>query len=333
MYVSVLMPIHNRRTYVQQAIESVLEQRHAEFELIIVDDASTDGSSEVIDHCARRDHRIRVARHAQNSGLVGALNDGLELARHDLVARMDDDDLMHPARLQQQIEFMHAHHEVSVVSSWAYLIDESGKIIGRSCPEVDLERGKARLRPELFLELIHPATMYRRRDILKVGGYRGTALEDRDLWGRLVTAGYRIAVQPEYLLYQRRHSHSLTATDLDRLFEFGDFIDFNVVRRLCGDDELTFRQYVDYVAALPFTVRLARAKMRRSGIAFRRATTCYSRRDWLPFAGNLTLAIALEPIGTIRRIKKKYIFRYTRAGSADDELPQLRALSNSWEGR
>jgi len=100
--------------------------------------------------------------------------------------------------------------------------------IGRSCPEVDLERGKAQLRPELFLELIHPATMYRRGDILKVGGYKIkvggykiTALEDRDLWGRLVTAGYKIAVQPELLMYQRRHSHSLTTMDLNKLSNSG----------------------------------------------------------------------------------------------------------------
>jgi len=325
MYVSVVMPTHNRQGYVGQAIESVLKQQHVEFELIIVDDASTDGTLDVIDRYARHDHRITVAQHAENKGLAVSLNEGLELAKHDLVARMDDDDVMLPTRLQRQIEFMDANRDVSVTSSWAYLIDESSKIIGRSCPEVDLERGKARLRPELFLELIHPATMYQRGDILKVGGYKITALgfyeqgrhspsspiyfpEDRDLWGRLVTAGYKIAVQPEFLMYQRRHSHSLTTTDLNKLFEFGDFIDFNVVRRLCGGDELTFEQYSSYVESLPFSMRLAGTIKRRSGIAFRLATMYYSTRDWLPFAGNLALAMALEPLGTAKRIRKKYTF-------------------------
>ena len=309
MYVSVVMPTHNRQGYVGQAIESVLKQQHVEFELIIVDDASTDGTWDVIDRYARQDHRIRVAQHAENKGLAVSLNEGLELAKHDLVARMDDDDVMLPTRLQRQIEFMDANQDVSVTSSWAYLIDESSKIIGRSCPEVDLERGKAQLRPELFLELIHPATMYRRGDILKVGGYKITALEDRDLWGRLVTAGYKIAVQPELLMYQRRHSHSLTTTDLNKLFEFGDFIDFNVVRRLCGGDELTFEQYGSYVESLPFSMRLAGTIKQRSGIAFRRATMYYSTRDWLPLAGNLALAMALEPLGTAKRIRKKIHFQ------------------------
>jgi glycosyltransferase involved in cell wall biosynthesis len=328
MYVSVVMPTHNRQGYVGQAIESVLKQQHVEFELIIVDDASTDGTLDVIDRYARQDHRIRVAQHAENKGLAVSLNEGLDLAKHDLIARMDDDDVMFPTRLQRQIEFMDANQDVSVTSSWAYLIDESSRIIGRSCPEVDLERGKAQLRPELFLELIHPATMYRRGDILKVGGYKIkvggykiTALEDRDLWGRLVTAGYKIAVQPELLMYQRRHSHSLTTTDLKKLFEFGDFIDFNVVRRLCGGDELTFEQYGSYVESLPFSMRLAGTIKQRSGIAFRRATMYYSTRDWLPLAGNLALAMALEPLGTAKRIRKKFTSIKAKSESANAEQP------------
>ena len=251
-------------------------------------------------------------------GLAATLNEGLHLAKHDLVARMDDDDVMLPIRLGRQIEFLNANEDVSVVSSWSYAIDESSRIIGKSCPEVDLERGKAQLRPELFLELIHPATMYRRRDILQVGAYKNTVLEDRDLWARLVSAGYKIAVQREFLMYQRRHGHSLMTADLTKLFEFGDFIDFNVIRRLCGDEELTLEQYTDYIASLPFSTRLARAMMRRSGIAFRRATIHYSRRDWLPLAGNLAFAMAIEPLRTIRRIGKKYTFKNGRANSASD---------------
>ena len=324
MHVSVVMPSHNRQAYIGQAIKSVLMQQHAEFELIIVDDASTDGTSEIIDYYARQDHRIRAVHHAENKGVAIALNEGLQFATHELVARIDDDDIMSPIRLARQIEFMDANRDISVVSSWAYVIDESGKIIGRSCPEVELERGKAEFRPELFLELIHPATMCRKRDILEVGGYKNTVLEDRDLWGRLVTSGYKITVQAEFLMYQRRHGHSLMTTDLDKLFEHGSFIDFNVVRRLRGDQELSFGQYIKYIESLPFSARLARTVSRKSGIAFRRATTHYSKRDWLPFARNLALAMALEPLTTARRIGKKYAFTNARANSVNIEHPVCR---------
>ncbi len=308
MYASVVMPTYNRRAYVGQAIESVLTQQHAEFELIIIDDASSDGTLEIVWDYMRRDRRIRVARHAENKGLTATLNEGLQLANHDLVARMDDDDIMLPLRLRRQIEFMNANPRASVVSSWAYAIDGSNRIIGKSCPEVDLDRGKAECRPELFLELIHPATMYRRRDILNVGGYKSPILEDRDLWGRLATAGYGICVQPEFLIYQRRHGHSLSTKDLDRLFAFGDFIDFNVVRRLRGVEEFSFDQYISHLASLPLSTRFTRAVIRRSEIAFRLATVDYSRKDWLSFFGNIALALVLRPRGTFGRIREKYLF-------------------------
>src|SRR5260370_38878961 len=109
MYVSVVMPTHNRQGYVGQAIESVLKQQHVEFELIIVDDASTDGTLEGIDRYARQDHRIRVAQHAENKGLAVSLNEGLELAKHDLVARMAADAVILRTGLHRQLRFLAPH--------------------------------------------------------------------------------------------------------------------------------------------------------------------------------------------------------------------------------
>jgi len=214
MSVTVVMATYNRRDYVGDAIESVLRQRYSGFELIIVDDGSVDGTRDVIEHYARQDDRIRAVHHKENKGLAEACNTGLALARHDLIARHDDDDLMLPDRLGQQVEFLRMHPEVSVVSSWVHLIDEAGGIIGHSCPKVDLDRGIAQRIPTLFLEIIHPASMYRRSDVLKVGGYRPVKLEDRDLWGRLATSGYRIAVHPQFVALHRRHSSSLMPRSL-----------------------------------------------------------------------------------------------------------------------
>src|SRR3954468_22292724 len=140
MSVTVVMATYNRRDYVGDAIESVLRQRYSGFELIIVDDGSGEGTRDVIEHYARQDDRIRAVHHKENKGLAEACNTGLALARHDLIARHDDDDLMLPDRLGQQVEFLRMHPEVSVVSSWVHLIDEAGGIIGHSCPKVDLDR-------------------------------------------------------------------------------------------------------------------------------------------------------------------------------------------------
>jgi len=302
------MLAHNRRDYVGGAIESVLNQRHADFELIIVDDASTDGTSEIIDRYARKDHRIRAVRHAENKGVGFARRAALALATHDLVASMDDDDIMLPDRLDLQVGFMNAHPDVSVMSSWAYLIDATGKIIGKSCPEVDLERAKAELNPRLCLELVHPAVMLRKQDALKVGGYREGLrfLEDRDLWARMVAAGCKLAVQSEFVLHHRIHGKSIMSARMAECFDLGSFIDFNLVRRLRGEDEMTVEQYNDYFASLAVLRKLSHAKQRLCHVAFGCAAVHYSAHNWVRFVGNLALAFGLEPLATTRRIWKKW---------------------------
>lgn len=305
MSVSVIMSTFNRERYIASAVESVLKQSHRAFELIVVDDASTDGTPDILARLAARDGRLRVVRNAANQGLPAGRNLCLSLARHDLVACMDDDDLMLTDRLARQLAFMRAHPEVSVVSAAARLIDDAENVIGLSVPEINLARGRAEVRPALFLGLIHPAVMYRKQDVLRVGGYRPVALEDRDLWGRMVTAGYVLAAQPDVLLLHRRHA-SIMQGDLDALFEQGEFIDFNVARRLRGLEDLSLAAYRRAVAAQPLLQRFSRRRRMRAGIAFRKATLFYSRREWRPFLMHIAAAMSLEPIQVCQRIAKKY---------------------------
>jgi len=305
MSVSVIMSTFNRERYIASAVESVLEQSHRAFELIVVDDASTDGTPDILARLAARDGRLRVVRNVANRGLPAGRNLCLSLARHDLVACMDDDDLMLADRLARQLAFMRDHPEVSVVTAAAKLIDDAENVIGLSVPEIDLARGRAEVQPALFLGLIHPAVMYRKRDVLQVGGYRQVALEDRDLWGRMVTAGYVLAAQPDVLLLHRRHA-SIMQGDLHALFEQGEYIDFNVARRLRGLDDLTLAAYRNAVAAQPLLQRVSRRRRMRAGIAFRKATLFYSRREWRPFLMHMAAAMSLEPIQVCQRIAKKY---------------------------
>src|SRR5262245_14197402 len=113
--ISVLMPIYNAGRFLPAAVESVLAQTFADFELIAIDDGSRDGSSEVLAQLAARDPRIRVFAQ-ENRGIVATLNRALELARAPLVARMDADDLSRPDRFAKQIAFLRQHPEVAAVS-------------------------------------------------------------------------------------------------------------------------------------------------------------------------------------------------------------------------
>lgn len=183
--ISVLMPVYNAGPSLGPAIASILAQTHREIELLVIDDASTDSSWDLITRAATADARVRAIRHERNHGLATTLNEGLEGARGDLIARMDQDDVALPERIAVQQEYLDAHPDVAVVGSWVYNM-------GRT-PEHD-RLVRLPFTPEQILLRLpesncvyHPTTMLRRKLILAEGGYRPEFknAEDYDLWLRL----------------------------------------------------------------------------------------------------------------------------------------------------
>ena len=173
MPVSVVMCVYNDRAYIGEAIESVLRQSYQDFEFIIIDDGSTDGTGEIVDRYVASDPRIKLIRNRDNNGMpITILNEAIFRAKNELVARFDSDDLMLPNRLERQIAFMNAHPNVSVAASYSYLIDSHGRIMGRTMPDVDVERAKATCNLLLFLEIVQPTVIMRRAHFAAIGGYR-----------------------------------------------------------------------------------------------------------------------------------------------------------------
>lgn len=201
---TVVLPVYNGGPFLRPAVESILEQRWTDFEFIIIDNCSTDGSWEIVEEYAATDPRIRPVRNERNMGFVYSLNRGNELARTEYVARMDADDVSTPDRLEKQMAFLLAHPEVDVVTCWNGQFSEDPddvRFVIRA-PETHEELSRlARFRDPIS----HPACIYRRAAVLAVGGYpeRGT-LEDWLLWARMMQAGYRFACLPEVLYKFRR---------------------------------------------------------------------------------------------------------------------------------
>jgi glycosyltransferase involved in cell wall biosynthesis len=215
--VSVLLPAYNAQDTVRQAVRSLLRQTFADFEIIAVDDGSTDRTGSILDDLATSDLRVRVL-HLQHSGLVSALNSGLAECSGDLIARMDADDVCHPERLRLQVEFMREHSEVGVCGC-----------LVRSFPRNEVKGGFLRyeawlnsvvtheeIARDIFVEspLVHPSAMMRADDLREIGGYRDMGWpEDYDLWLRFFTAGRRFGKVPQTLLFWREHADRLTFTD------------------------------------------------------------------------------------------------------------------------
>lgn len=125
--ISVLIPTYNGAKYIQSALESVLSQKYADYEILIIDGGSTDNTEELIKKLNNK--RIRYYKNEQNMGIVASLNRGLDLAKGKYIARMDADDLMLGNRLQAQIEFLEKNKNYGMVGCWYHTIDENGKII------------------------------------------------------------------------------------------------------------------------------------------------------------------------------------------------------------
>lgn len=196
--VTVLLPVYNGGRFLRCAIESLLAQTHTGFELLVIDDGSTDGSAHVLDRVT--DERVRVI-HQANQGLVGALNTGLAATRTELVARMDQDDLSAPNRLEVQLAYLRAHPGVAAVGCCYEVMDEDD--VTTTTAHVAAQPGY--LRRQLYFRnvLPHGAMLYRRSAVIAVGGYREVGpAEDYDLWARLAMR-YDVASIPDVLFRYR----------------------------------------------------------------------------------------------------------------------------------
>lgn len=208
--ISVLMPVYNAERYVAKAVESILAQTCADFEFVIIDDGSTDGSHALLKQYAERDHRIRLISRA-NTGHVIALNQMLEIASGRYIARIDADDIALPDRFARQVGYLESHGDCVAVGSYVWLIDAAGRSLGEWRFECEHEEIDARHIAGSSPRLVHPATMLRTDALCDIGGYRPEMCpaEDQDLWLRLGERG-RLANLPEHLTRYRLHGGSVS---------------------------------------------------------------------------------------------------------------------------
>lgn len=187
-HVSILMSTYNNAPFLRQAVDSVLAQTVADYELIILDDASTDDTPQIL--ASLQDPRIRIHRNAQNLGLAGSLNVGLDMARGELIARADSDDILQPDWLVGQLAFLAEYPAVGLVSANMIQIDADGTPLHYGKPLYSHAASDAYLRWDFLLKCSIPHnTVVMRRAILEKHHLRYdpafTAVEDHDLWTRL----------------------------------------------------------------------------------------------------------------------------------------------------
>ena len=230
--ISVLMSVYNGEKYIQEAINSILNQTYQNFELIIVNDGSVDKTREIIE--AYKEPRIVLFNLEENRGVGSALQFGLQKTQGKYIAKADADDIFHPTRLEKQKKFLDDNPDIALVGSFVEYFSEDEKVRNtsryRAFKDI-IEKhkqvtGSMNIHEEMYKYCcIAHTTMMIRSEIIKKLGYKDWRIgEDYDLLYRLNKHGYKMENIPQFLIGVRVHNDSTTATIkkpdyLDRLYE------------------------------------------------------------------------------------------------------------------
>jgi len=210
--VTVFIPVHNREQYIGDAVQSILAQDFQDFDILLIDDGSTDRSVEVMR--SFHDPRIRIVHNETNLGIPRTRNRGLELARGEYIALLDSDDRASPDRLQKQVAYLDAYPDCVQIGSWCRMMNEQG------IPLQKIKRQPAHpdeIKAELLFRCcMSNRTIMGRTEILRKFGYRNDfpRCQDYDLHVRL-SSQFKMANIPECLVLGRIHPQQITALTID----------------------------------------------------------------------------------------------------------------------
>jgi len=207
--VSVVLPVYNCERYIEESINSILSQKFDSFELIVVNDGSTDKTASILD--TYKDNKLTILTNNENQGLVFSLNLAINNSKGQFICRMDADDICDEYRLSKQYQFLITNPNIDVIGCQGFNIDEKGSFLNK----------KSWRQNKLLIEFYcllgenpvgHPFSMIRKSKIIEVGGYREQYFraEDKDLWLRILSSGGHFANLKDTLLCYRIHPNQIT---------------------------------------------------------------------------------------------------------------------------
>lgn len=215
--ISVVMPFYNAEKFLDESIQSILNQTFTDFEFIIINDASTDNSNKIVQKYLD-DKRIIYIKNKENKGIVCNLNDGLKKARADVIARMDGDDISMPTRFEKQYNFLKNNPDISIVGTFAEVIDSNNIKIEK----MTFATGPIIIKKQSLYRgpFLHPTVFFKKDVLNKIGGYNSKFkyCQDIDIFLRILFAGFQGANLSDFLLKYRKHSLSTDSNKREKAF-------------------------------------------------------------------------------------------------------------------
>ena len=302
--VSVLLSVRNGIPYVSRTIESICSQRFTDFEFIIVDNVSTDGTRDLLHEVAGKDSRIQLLLNEKDLGHSGGLNRGLSQCRAAWVARIDADDIALPDRLKRQWEFVAANPGLGVASCLAYYIDPQGKRVGKTFHDLKTRADFARyMEQNEMIGVLHPGALLDRELVDKVGNYREPygGANDIDLWARVAETGRAILVQQEYLMEYRVHPAQGTARFMENRMRY-EWARASALARRAGKPEPAWEAFLREWNEAPWLRRVDRARKTRAKYFYRQAGLDFACGRKARAIAGLAAAAVLQPDYTLKRL-------------------------------
>lgn len=327
--VTVLLPVYNGERYLSASIQSVLGQTFRDFEFLIVDDGSTDGSRDIIH--AFDDARIRLIRNGRRLKLSGALNRGLDAARGEYVARMDADDICRPRRLESQVAFLDRNPRLGMCGTWVSMFGLKRPAVYRAPTGSGTIRAKA-----LFDNpFVHPTVMLRKRMFdrhhLRYDG-RYYPTEDFELWGRAI-GRFPCGNLNRVLLDYRQHAGSMTGSDWTRM----DLKSLPIVRRELSafglhpdDEQLRFHRNIGREMSCRFRDRCDIARAERWLLLLLRHNTesaYYRKEAFREVLGDNWFRLCLNSAGLGPWVFRRYLSSPLTTGGGNGPKKRLLVLA------
>lgn len=213
--ISVIMSVYNGETYLKEAIESVINQTFKNWELIVINDCSTDSTAEILAEFQSSDERIKVYPNEVNLKLPTSLNKAISLCNGKYIARMDADDICLPDRFEKQYKFMEEHNDIALSSCRFMTVKNGVYMSGGAGGRCDNEALRAMLL--VANPILHPGVIAK-AEVMKKLNYNTTltCTEDLELWTKMAMENQKMQILPECLLIYRLHDKQITSTTLER---------------------------------------------------------------------------------------------------------------------
>jgi glycosyltransferase involved in cell wall biosynthesis len=208
--ISVITPVYNREKYITESIDSILNQTYQNFELILIDDCSTDRTNEILNNFLKKDSRVKLLKNKKNIGPTNSFNKGLLISKGEYIAKMDSDDISIKNRFEKQIDFFNKCINLDVLGTGAIIIDETGKELDRKKFPPDYKSIKKRIIKTS--PVFDPSVMIKSHVLKEVGSFddRLAPADDFHLWLSLFKKKKIISNLNDYLIKYRMHDENLT---------------------------------------------------------------------------------------------------------------------------